>query len=206
VSQLSAVRTSLPAPQALYVLGHALGSDVRALPMVAAQSAHETAHWTAMWRWNFGNVTAGPGDDYQVLPGLPTMHFKTYDTAEQGARDYIQWLRSRGVLDYALRGDLDGYVDHLKAHGYLGFIGRVAPDGHIISDDDYDSYRRSIAGMIGSFEHLLPEPLRGTVVLLRGSTAQRKAVTVAAVLGVGIALAISGSSGWEPRSRRSHRR
>jgi hypothetical protein len=198
MAQLPATKTPMTAAQALYVLGSALGSDAAALPMVAAQSAVETAHWAAMWRWNFGNVTAGPGEDYQILPGNP-LHFKVYESAEDGARDYVRWLRTRGVLAYAIRGDLDGYIENLKSHGYLGFIGRAMPNGRVVSQSDYDQYARGIAGLIHTFASMTPQPFRSaTSSLVRmGSTRGRKIVTVGAVAGLGIALAIlaAGSSG-----------
>jgi len=198
MAQIAATKTPMTAAQALYVLGGALGSEAAALPMVAAQSAVETAHWGAMWHWNFGNVTAGPNDDYQILPGNQ-LHFKVYASAEEGARDYVRWLRSRGVLAYALRGDLDGYIENLKSHGYLGFIGRVSPDGHVVSQDDYDKYARGIGGLIHTFASMVPQPFRTvTSSLVRfGSARGRKIATAGAIAGLGIALAVlaAGSSG-----------
>jgi len=191
MSQIPAAKTPLSAPQALSVLADALGADRRALPMVAAQSAVETNHWTAMWHWNFGNVsTADPATDYQILPSRPPnpIHFKVYSSPEQGARDYVAWLRKRGVLDYALRNDLAGYGAHLKSGGYLGFIGRTAPNGHVVSDKDYDDYMRGIAGLVHSFENMLPEPLRDVSVYARQKSlsAAKKAWPALALLGVAL--------------------
>jgi len=207
MTQVAATKTPMTAAQALYVLRDALGAEAAALPMVAAQSADETAHWNAMWHWNFGNVTAGPSDDYQILPGNH-LRFKVYASAEEGARDYVRWLRSRGVLAYALRGDLDGYIESLKSHGYLGFIGRMAPDGHVVSQDDYDKYARGIGGLIHTFTNMVPQPFRSaaTSLIRFNSTRGRKIVTVGAVAGLGIALAVlavtsSGKRAVGPRSR-----
>jgi|GEM_PF-4560210 len=186
MSQIPAAKTPLAAPQALSFLADALGSERRALPMVAAQSAVETGHWNAMWHWNFGNVTvADASADYQILPSRPPnpLHFKVYDSPEQGARDYVAWLRKRGVLDYGLRNDLAGYVEHLKSGGYLGFIGRTAPDGHVVSDKDYDDYLRGIAGLIRTFEKMVPAPLRhheGEIAVGAG------ALFIAGLFGFGI--------------------
>ena len=193
MAQLSAERTTLTAPQALAVLGDALGPDRRALPMVAAQSAVETGHWKAMWRWNFGNVTADAASDYQILPKNP-LHFKVYGSPEEGARDYVEWLRKHGVLDYALRGDLSGYMAHLKSAGYLGFIGRTAPGGHVVSEQDYDDYMRGISGLVHTFENMAPEPLRAASVYARTSNPTGRKVVTALAIGLGTAFLLSRRS------------
>ena len=203
MAQIEAVKTPLPPPQALSVLGEALGPDrLRALPMVAAQSAHETKIWQGMWRWNFGNVTqADPSMNFQLLPVKgPSPRFRAFDSPQEGARDYVEFLRKRGVLDYALRGDLSGYIAHLKATGYLGYVGRVAPDGHVVSDAEYDVYGRSIASLIHTLATLAPEPLRmGAFVAERaapfvlGTPRKREAVLFVSLLVGAAALMMSGS-------------
>jgi hypothetical protein len=191
MAQIAAEKTLLTAPQALYALGKALGSDIRALPMVAAQSAVETGHWQSMWHWNFGNVTAGPSNDYQILPKNP-LHFRVYNSPDEGARDYVEYLRRRGLLDFALRNDLAGYMARLKATGYLGFVGRLKPDGTPVTDSEYDTYGRNIGSLVARFANMAPQPFRWAMA--QGSTTARKVVTAAAVMGLGIALAISAGA------------
>jgi hypothetical protein len=185
MAQVAAERTTLTPAQALGVLAEALGPDRAALPMVAAQSAVETGHWKAMWHWNFGNVTADASSDYQILP-KNQLHFKVYGSPQEGARDYIAWLRRRGILDYAIRGDLPGYIAHLKSAGYLGFVGRTAPGGHVVSDKDYDDYASGIAGLIRSFETMRPEPIARAVV--RSGSTRGRAIVTAAAIAVGAAV------------------
>jgi hypothetical protein len=94
------------------------GVDENAARMLAAQSALETAGWTAMWNYNFGNITTA-SSDYVLLPGN-ALHFKPYGSIAAGASDFVDYLTKRGLLPFAENGDLQGYVDRLQAIGYAG--------------------------------------------------------------------------------------
>jgi hypothetical protein len=105
-----------------------------------AQSALETAHWTAMWNYNAGNITTT--GDYIVLPGN-SRHFKPYDTLGAGCLDMVHWLNSHHVMRYADSGDLGGYVDQLKATNYAG-------------DADYGKYQAGMQRYVALYGNLNP--------------------------------------------------
>jgi len=114
----------------------------RLLLTLTAQSALETARWTSMWCWNFGNIR-GSGDagwtSFQAgeiidgksvtLPPGVDNKFAAYSDRLAGARGFVSFLctashppapnRFQGAIDAALRGDLAGYVHGLKAGGYF---------------------------------------------------------------------------------------
>ncbi len=153
--EVPALRTPMDGPSALAAL-LAGGCPRAALAMVAAQSAVETDAWRAMWRWNFGNVTAAGAQDYQILPGNP-LHFRAFASPTAGAAAMVAWLARRGCLPYAEAGDLDGFVAALERSCYLGCL----PPSGSASQADYDSYRRAIAARMRELSGVTPAPSPG---------------------------------------------
>jgi hypothetical protein len=130
-------RTPISSGQALGAL-RAAGAG-KGLIVVAAQSALETAGWSAMWNWNFGNITT-TGSDYVTLPGN-ALHFQAYASEAEGASAFIAYLRAKGLL--GLTGDLAAYVERLKEINYAG-------------DTDYGAYEAGIARWITQLGGVVP--------------------------------------------------
>ena len=64
---LPALRTPLTAREAAQALADASGLRGSALAVAIAQTALETDQWRALWRFNFGNLKATTGQDFQTL-------------------------------------------------------------------------------------------------------------------------------------------
>lgn len=133
------------------------------LDLVAAQSALETAWWGSktgegFYCWNFGNLTASPGQPWMTIGSrdgsTQGMRYAAYDSSQAGASAYVGWLHAHGLFDAANAGDLDAYMAGLQRGGYLGFIGRTTPSGHVVSQADYDTYRKGIAGILASLARI----------------------------------------------------
>lgn len=144
-----AKRTPLTAEQAMTAIaaafeaqtGRALSSSGRAL--LTAQWAHETGHGTSMFNYNFGGIKgAGPNglsvaqrtrEGFGSSERTITDGFRAYDSAEQGAQDYVRLLLSRygSAVEAAEQGDAGAFVRSLRTKGY--FTG------------DPSAYQRSIA-------------------------------------------------------------
>lgn len=184
--QVSTVNTPLTHGQALGAIMAADPSLSRdAVNMIAAQSAVETAGWTAMHNNNMGNVTptgsqASSGD--WMDQGLP-MKYISYPDAVSGAVGMLGWLRSHGLLAAATDADLSSYMTGLQAGCYLGCIGLTDPTGHTVSQDDYMNYQNGIASWIRKLQNVTPETPPG------GSSWWTKALGVAA----GVAVALGGA-------------
>jgi hypothetical protein len=159
VAQVATVRTGATAGNVLAALLDA-GAPPSGVRMLAAQSAVETAGWTAMASWNLGNVTA-LGDQPYMLQGSNPLHFRAYDSLDEGARDFVSFLGRRGLLPYAAHGDLDGYVARLEATCYLGCVGSVGVDGRTVPASDYDAYRAGIASWMSKLANVAP--VRGAI-------------------------------------------
>jgi hypothetical protein len=86
-----------------------------------AVSSLETAHWTAMYNYNAGNITTSGNEDWYANPGV-TMNLKfiAYDNAGAGCEGEISWLNSHGVLQHADAGDYSGFMSAMTASGYGG--------------------------------------------------------------------------------------
>jgi hypothetical protein len=113
-----AVQTNSTAAEILGALQEA-GVSRNAAIMLAAQSALETNGWNGgMWNFNLGDITTN-GPYYVLQPGL-SLPFKAYGSLQEGATDFVQYIRSHGLMPFAESGDLQGYVDRLQAFGYAG--------------------------------------------------------------------------------------
>ncbi|MFZ5895552.1 MAG: hypothetical protein ACOY0T_31130 [Myxococcota bacterium] len=99
--------------------------------LLLAQSALETGHWKSIHNYNFGNIKAGAG--YPIIvqfrcsevengvetfydPPDPHCNFRAYETAADGAVDYLKVLQSRPHWWKGLHSeDPNAFVDALAS-------------------------------------------------------------------------------------------
>jgi hypothetical protein len=93
-----------------------------------AVSSLETAHWTAMYNWNAGNITS-PNcgiSDWYYNPGVTVnLKFISFRDAGTGSQCEIHWLAGNNpsktnVQQYADDGDLAGFQSAMSTSGYGG--------------------------------------------------------------------------------------
>ncbi|HMA95761.1 MAG TPA: glucosaminidase domain-containing protein [Polyangiaceae bacterium] len=132
--------------------GKPLGPAGQAI--LTAQWAHETAHGASMFNFNFGGMKGASPEGLSVAQRTREGYgssertivdgFRAYSSAEQGAADYVQLLRTRyrGAVEAAELGDAEGFVRGLKEKGY--FTGDAA------------AYSRSIATIANQLGGELP--------------------------------------------------
>lgn len=104
------------------------------LRMLVSQWALETANGHAVYNYNFGNVTTKKsGGPYYIIPGITEyvgpggegvkkdMVFRAYESADDGAYDYVRRLALDWPKAFALlgSGDTAAYGEALK-HGVHG--------------------------------------------------------------------------------------
>lgn len=101
------------------------------LSILVGQWAHETGRGKAMLNYNFGGLKgtgpSGASTVYRTHEGAGANEiqtqdrFRAYDSAEQGASDYVSLLQRRypDALQAAERGDAVGFVQALKSRGYF---------------------------------------------------------------------------------------
>lgn len=119
----------------------------RTVGVLAAQVSLETAGGSQMFNFNFGGIKgaspAGTTANYmtrEVLGGQ-SVHlqqgFRAYGSLDEGARDYVSFLRSRFAQAFgsAAVGDVGGFAHALKQSGYY-----TAPE------QEYAAGLRSVAG------------------------------------------------------------
>ena len=128
--------TPLSADAAGDVIAESYGAVTREEPteqivaLLKAQSGFETGRWRSMHSHNFGNVThtgAGPYwartvTEFLPEPTVKRMKFRAYDSAPQGADDWIGLLERRYPAAWAvLQGSADprSFVEALKAGRYF---------------------------------------------------------------------------------------
>lgn len=109
--------------------GHAPSQET--LSILVGQWAHETGRGSAMLNFNFGGIKGsgptGASTVYRTREGSGADEiqirdtFRAYESAEQGAADYLSLLSRRypDALQAAERGDATGFVQALKARGYF---------------------------------------------------------------------------------------
>lgn len=150
---VSPVRTRLDAGQASEALRTAWQAVTGEVPsektvrVLTAQWAHETAHGASMFNYNFGGIKGtGPSglsvsqrtrEGFGETERTITDRFRAYQTAEEGATDYVRLLSSRfpEATEAARRGDPEAFVRGLKSRGY--FTG------------DAGAYTRSVVALSG---------------------------------------------------------
>ena len=132
-----ATRTRLAGDEAARAL-RAAWTEVRGTPpsdetlsILVGQWAHETGRGASMLNFNFGGIKGtGPSGlcaSYNTHEGFGESavrvvdQFRAYESAEEGARDYVGLLARRypDAVGAAERGDVQGFVRGLKARGYF---------------------------------------------------------------------------------------
>lgn len=134
---VKAVRTRLSTDEARQALEHAWTARFGSPPseettaILTAQWAHETGDGASMFNYNFGGIKgSGPSglsvaqrtrEGYGASERTIIDRFRAYDSAEQGAADYLSLLDRKyaAALDSAHRGDAKGFVSGLHAGGYF---------------------------------------------------------------------------------------
>jgi hypothetical protein len=134
---VAATRTPLSGSQAAGALQAAWHGAVgrppspETLSILVGQWAHETGRGSAMLNYNFGGLKgAGPSGSstvYATHEGFGASatqtrdRFRAYDSAQQGASDYLSLLQRRypDAVQAAERGDAGGFVQALKSGGYF---------------------------------------------------------------------------------------
>ena len=137
VRTVGAQRTRLTPDQASGAIRDALSRVTGAAPneqtvaLLTAQWAHETAHGASMYNYNFGGIKgAGPTGltvEQKTREGSGqtehrvTDHFRAYESAQDGATDYVKLLAQRypEAVSAAQHGDSSGFVRGLKQRGYF---------------------------------------------------------------------------------------
>lgn len=137
VRAVGAERTRLTPDQASGAIRDALNRVTGEAPneqtvaLFTAQWAHETAHGTSMYNYNFGGIKgAGPTGltvEQKTREGSGqterrvTDHFRAYESAQDGANDYVKLLVQRypEAVSAARSGDSAGFVRGLKQRGYF---------------------------------------------------------------------------------------
>lgn len=169
--------TQLPPAQMAQQLERTWAEETGSLPwrelatLLLAQVLLETAWSKSMWRFNWGNISAGsswqglawrpswyeltdsssPRDidlHEKMLVGQAPSAFRGYNSHAEGAADYIRLLRKRyqGMLDSAKQGDAVAFAKGVRESGYC--------------PDCKDSFVRSIQSLqqqidaAGWFAHL----------------------------------------------------
>lgn len=135
--EVAARRTPLSAEQAKTALTEAWTQRFGQPPseatvgILTAQWAHETAGGDRMFNYNFGGVKGtGPSGltvAYRTREGSGATqtfgvdNFRAYETAAEGASDYLGLLERRygGALEQAKLGDPHAFVRELKVKGYF---------------------------------------------------------------------------------------
>jgi len=131
------VKTPVTAEQASSLIADALEHVTGEKPkpetvaILTAQWAHETGHGASMYNYNFAGIKgSGPSglsvmqrtrEGYGSTERTITDSFRAYQTAEEGARDYVSLLKARfpGALAAAQEGDPAATVHALKQSGYF---------------------------------------------------------------------------------------
>jgi flagellar protein FlgJ len=101
-----------------------------AVELLTAQWALETDTGRSMYGHNFAGIKASPaapGASFRTREGHGaerrevTARFRSYDSAEQGARDYVRLLADRypRALDAAREGNVEGFAHALAVGGYF---------------------------------------------------------------------------------------
>ncbi len=131
--RIYATRTKLSEAQAREAFTAALRLELHRDPtpaelcMLLAQSAFETADWSSMFCWNFGNsVVGGSGAKWFTLKDDADRaiekrhHYRVFDSATQGAAYYVHLLHARFTKAWPLigSGDTHAFAAALKAQSY----------------------------------------------------------------------------------------
>jgi flagellum-specific peptidoglycan hydrolase FlgJ len=98
------------------------------LSRMIAQWALETARGAQMWGYNFGGLKAGKGgvflqtrESYGTSERQVTEPFRTYRSAAEGARDYVETLSATfpKSFSYLHHGTVQEFVEALAEENYF---------------------------------------------------------------------------------------
>lgn len=145
------------------------------LSILVGQWAHETGRGTAMLNFNFGGIKGmgptGASTVYRTREGSGSSEiqlrdaFRAYDSAEQGATDYLSLLSRRypEALLAAEREDATGFVQALKARGYftgdeVSYSKSVAALSRQALAGGFDAVGASTGGRAPSPQAQVPSP------------------------------------------------
>ncbi len=152
---VSPVKTPLSSSQASAALRRAWTAVTGEQPseetvsLITAQWAHETGGGASMYNYNFGGIKgqspSGQSVAQRTKEGFGATErkivdrFRAYDTADEGAQDYVRLLAGRygRAVEAAKAGDASGFVRGLKSGGY--FTGDPA------------AYERSVTSLAARF-------------------------------------------------------
>lgn len=128
----------------------------KTLDVLSAQVMNETALGTSMYNYNFGGIKGASPEGLtarygtrEVLGG-ETRHivdgFRAYGSSTAGATDYLSFLERKypRAMEAAEKGDVDGFVAHLKAGHYFTAdeTQYAAAVKNLMSVDDADAAQR----------------------------------------------------------------
>jgi hypothetical protein len=160
---VSVVRTPLTSDEAANALTRAWTEIVGTEPagettaLLTAQWAHETGRGASMFNYNFGGIKGeGPSglsvaqrtrEGWGRTERTIVDRFRAYESADQGAVDYVKLLVKRfpEAVEAARKGDATGFVHALKTRGY--FTG------------DEGAYTRSVHRLASEFSGVDPSSL-----------------------------------------------
>jgi hypothetical protein len=103
----------------------------KTVAVLTAQWAHETGSGASMYNYNFGGIKGASPEGMSVSQrtheGFGKTdrtigdRFRAYDSADEGATDYVRLLVQRfpEATQSAIRGDPVGFVQGLKQRGYF---------------------------------------------------------------------------------------
>lgn len=135
--------------------------------VLVAQWAHETGGGASMFNYNFGGLKGsspsgmataywtheGSGADTQKIKA----HFRAYQTAADGAADYLHLLSTRfpSAMEAAHRGNASDFVHALKQSGYFtdseaNYSRSVCALTERVRSQGYDAVGHSTAGTQGA--------------------------------------------------------
>jgi hypothetical protein len=161
------VRTPLTSGEAANALTRAWTEVVGDQPtgettaLLTAQWAHETGRGASMFNYNFGGIKGeGPSglsvaqrtrEGWGATERTIVDRFRAYESADQGAVDYVKLLVKRfpEAVEAARKGDATGFVHGLKTRGY--FTG------------DQGAYTRSVHRLASEFSGVDPSSLQGPI-------------------------------------------
>lgn len=104
------------------------------LSLILAQNALETGHRKSMWNFNIGNITTDGQGPYNYFDDLKTneqtspgvwkkmnLKYRAYPSLKEGAKDYLQFLKSKrysNAWEHIVNPDPVAFSKALKQSGY----------------------------------------------------------------------------------------
>lgn len=160
--------------------GKPIGSKM--LDVLSAQACNETGLGASMFNFNFGGIKGSSpqgmtarcktteilgGEEKHIVDG-----FRAYGSLTDGATDYVRFLEKRfpKAVEAAEKGDVSGFVGHLKA-------------GHYFTADE-GAYAGAVQRLLGATDDMAP-----------GVTASSSVASKASFSGISSFGGLDGMSG-----------